>query len=155
MIKIILSFFIFNLSLFAGTIEEINLDKRTNLLENKVRNLERQMIFLNENLKRIDHNFEKIIYLMNDNMYDRESRVKEVRDKNIVKMNGKIKEEKSVYEVVYDTYLYGDYEGKTIIENIFIGEIIDVEECPPCEKDSNCLCKVRNKNAYIKVNSLK
>jgi hypothetical protein len=113
------------------------------------------MVFLNENLKRIDHNFEKIIYILNDQQYDKDSRIKEVKEKNIVRLNDKTKNEKSVYEISYDTYLYGDHEGKTIIDKLYIGEIIDIEHCPKCETDDNCLCKIRNKEAFIKINTLK
>lgn len=152
-LKVVLSLlFLFNLA-YSNTIEVMQLDKRINILEHKMKNVERQMIFMNENLKRIDHNFEKMILIINDNQYDVDSRTREVKTKNIVRIDDKVMDEKSVYQVLNDTYLYGDSEGKTIIQNMYIGELVDIESCFDCQGD-NCLCKVRNQKAYIKLNNL-
>lgn len=143
------------LSLFSGTLEEINLDKRLNIVENKVLELEKKMVFINENLKRIDKNFQILTQIINnETKYDHESRVKPVKDKHLIKINGNLSEENSIYELNEDTYLYSDKFGQNIIGKIYVGEIVDLENCP-CNLTEHCLCKIRNRNVFINVDKLK
>lgn len=148
---LILSLFILN----ATTFDIIKMDKRLTVLENKVNNLENYTILMNENLKRIDFNFQKIVSILDSFQYKTDLRIKKVQIKTIANKSTDLIKDKTIFKVLNDTYLYKDFKGKIKLNKLYKGELIEISNCVDCEDNLECLCKVKNKKAYIKKKNLK
>jgi len=141
----------FNISLLAtSNLDLIELNKKINLLEKQVYNLETHTILMNENLKTIDYNFQQIILMLNDLKYDTTYRKRKIKLKHQHKSAPK-----NIYKIIEDTYLYQDLKGTNKLFKLYSGELIEIDKCINCDENKNCFCKLKNQNKYIKFNKLK